>query len=103
MVLMSKSLNHSFHYRSIAVNLAKPPGTSKLVCALCSEYGNQCDLYTLDSFRKYGIRRVPALQDGDQIVDNIDDIVTYLEVLYCYDILRYVTQKVMETGTRKQH
>lgn len=33
-------------------------------------------------FRKKGLRRLPALEDeeGDQVLDNVEDIVAYLEV-----------------------
>ncbi|EFX88801.1 hypothetical protein DAPPUDRAFT_191462 [Daphnia pulex] len=57
MVVLTKSLQHPFHFRSVTVNLAKPP----------------------EIFHQRGLRRVPSLEDGDQVIDNIDDIVSYLE------------------------
>jgi len=57
MVVTIKSVQHPFHFRLVSVNLARPP----------------------TEFHRRGLRRVPALIDGDTIVDNIEDIVTYME------------------------
>jgi glutathione S-transferase len=44
--------------------------------------------FSKEIFHQRGLRRVPSLEDGDQVIDNIDDIVSYLEVtvlvgIYC--------------------
>jgi len=67
MIVTIKSVQHTFRFRLSAVNLARPPS----------------------EFHRRGLRRVPALVDGDQMVDNIEDIVTYMEQKFADDSLLY--------------
>lgn len=67
MIVRIKSAHHPFHFRLVAINLARPPA----------------------DFHRLGLRRVPALVDGDQMVDNIEDIVIYLEQKFPDTVLYY--------------
>lgn len=80
MVILTKSLKHPFHFRCVAVNLAKPPGKW---CGF--NFFNQINTFNwiapnLEMCHRRGLRRVPSLEDNDQLIDNIEDIVSYLEV-----------------------
>lgn len=33
-----------------------------------------------EMYHQRGLRRVPSLEDNDQLIDNIEEIVSYLEV-----------------------
>lgn len=52
------------------------------------DYKLMYNFFSKEIFHQRGLRRVPSLEDGDQVIDNIDDIVSYLEVtvlvgIYC--------------------
>lgn len=57
MILLIKNAENDVQFKVATVNLAKPP----------------------DIFRKLTLRRVPALLHGDESLDNIDEIVQYLD------------------------
>lgn len=78
MVVLTKSLKHPFHFRSVTVNLAKPPGNHE---RFEFSYANYYSSYfSKEMFHRRGLRRLPSLEDGDQVIDNVEDIVSYLEV-----------------------
>lgn len=67
MILLVKAAEINIQFKVATVNLAKPP----------------------DLFRKLTLRRVPALLYGDSSMDNIDEIVQYLDDTFPTESLQY--------------
>ncbi|UYV68651.1 CLIC6 [Cordylochernes scorpioides] len=67
MILMHKSQEGLLHFKVATVNLSKPP----------------------EEFKKAGLRRIPAIISADGGLDNVDDIVDYLDANFPSTSLAY--------------
>lgn len=67
MLLLVKASEGQLHFQVATINLAKPA----------------------DLFRKLGLRRVPAVRHGDTALDNVDEMIQYLDEKFPSPILTY--------------